>query len=370
MPATHPVPDILLSSVELGGQTLANRIALAPMTRGRAPGYVAHELMRDYYTARATAGLVITEGTFVSEEAIGWVDAPGVFTPRQAEAWKPIVDAVHNAGGVIYCQLWHTGRASHSAFHGGVLPVAPSPVRLEGDGVHIPGQSDKVDHETPRELTVPQIQQTVRDFANAAGQAKTAGFDGVEVHSANGYLLDTFLQSKTNRRTDDYGGSIANRLRLLGEVLDAVGEHWPANRIGVRLSPNGAFNDMGSDDFRDTFTQAFRTLSNRKLAYLHVLDGLAFGFHEKGEPLKLEEIREDYEGTLIANCGYDRDDADQAIRDGHADLVAIGRPYLGNPDLVEKFKAGEDLKPGPAMKYWYGGGVDGYTNLDVEREDG
>ena len=354
----------LFTSFEMSGLTLKNRIVLAPMTRARAgEGRVPSELMAEYYVQRAGAGLLITEATVVSEQGIGWVDSPGIYTEAQAEGWKLVTDAVHATGTPIFLQLWHCGRASHSAFHGGQPAVAPSAVKLEGDHVHTPDGPKP--YETPRALETDEIPAIVADFARATELARTAGFDGVEVHAANGYLLNQFLESKTNRRTDRYGGSIEKRFRLLGEILEAASNAWSSDRVGVRLSPNGSYNDMGSPDYRETFTYTAKKLQAMGLAYLHLVDGLAFGFHELGEPVTLEHAREVYHGTLVGSCGYDFETAEEAVGRGAADLIAFGRPFINNPDLPARFANGWPLNEDFDMSTWYSGGngAKGYTDF-------
>lgn len=323
---------------------------------------IANEMMAQYYAERASAGVLITEGTFISEEAIGWNRAPGIWTDPQGEAWKQVVDAVHEHDTPFFMQLWHTGRASHSDFHDGDLPVAPSAIKIEGETIHTPA-GDKKPYEVPRAIRTDELSRLVEDYRIAAQRAKSAGFDGVEIHSANGYLLDEFLQSKTNKRTDQYGGSLENRYRLLSEILDAVKTVFDASRIGVRISPNGSFNDMGSPDFRETFLFVAKQLSNQNLAWLDVLDGLAFGFHELGEPITLSDIREVYDGRVMANCGYDRDQAEQAIANELADFVAFGRPYISNPDLVERFANDWELNDDAPQSVWYSPGAEGYIDF-------
>ena len=353
----------LLQPYSLHDLPLSNRIAMAPMTRARAgKERVANALMAEYYAQRASAGLIITEATVVSAQGIGWLESPGIYTDEMTEGWKLTTEAVHAKGGKVFLQLWHCGRASHSSFHGGELPVSASAVKLNGDHIHTP--EGKQPYETPRALETDEIPGVIADYRRAAERAKEAGFDGIEVHSANGYLLDQFLQSKTNQRTDAYGGSVENRYRLLDEVVRAVTEVWPANRVGVRLAPNGAFNDMGSPDYREQFTHAAKQLNRFGLAYLHVMDGLAFGFHELGEPMTLAEFRKVFTSPLMGNCGYDRDAAEQAIVSTDADMIAIGRPYLSNPDLVERFTAGAELNPESDMSTWYTpAGAEGYTDF-------
>ena len=353
----------LFSPFKLGDLTLQNRIVLAPMTRARAGSeQTANALMAEYYSQRSSAGLLITEGTFISKQAVGWVNAPGIYTDEQGKAWKIVTDEIHSRGSKIFLQLWHCGRASHSAFHDGELPVAPSAIKPKLEYVHTPG--GKKDLETPRALETDEIPQVVNDYKQAAIRAKEAGFDGVEIHSANGYLLDEFLQSKTNTRTDHYGGSLENRFRLLHEVVTAVAEVWPANKVGVRLSPNGIYNDMGSEDYREAFTFYASQLDKAGLAYLHVLDGLVFGFHELGEPMTLKEFRKVFSGPIIGNCGYTKETAETAIQEGDADMIAFGRPFISNPDLVERFRNGWPLAADAEMGDWFSFEKEGYTDFE------
>jgi 2,4-dienoyl-CoA reductase-like NADH-dependent reductase (Old Yellow Enzyme family) len=278
------------------------------------------------------------------------------------EGWKGVTAAVHAAGGRIFLQLWHMGRASHSDFHGGSLPVSASAVKIDGDGIHTP--LGKKPYETPRALETWEIAGVVADYRRAAARARAAGFDGVEIHAANGYLIDQFLQSKTNLRTDDYGGSIEKRTRFLREVVEAVAVEWPANRVGVRISPNGVFNDMGSPNFREQFSSVATMLDRYGLAYLHVVDGLAFGFHKLGEQMTLGECRRVFSGPLMGNCGYTLESAEQALAAGVVDLVAFGRPYISNPDLVERFRNGWPLAAPADMAAWYAPtGAKGYTDF-------
>ena len=280
----------LLSPVEIGNLTLPNRVVMAPMTRARAGKQrIANKLMAEYYSQRASAGLIISEATTISPAGNGWVQSPGVYTDAMVDGWKIVTDAVHDAGGRMFLQMWHCGRASHSDFHDGELPPAPSAIKLEnGEQIHTP--EGKKDRETPRAMTSAEIAATIEDYGKAAAAAKRAGFDGVEVHAANGYLLDSFLQSKTNYRDDAYGGSVEKRTRILLEIVDRVTQEFDSGCVGVRISPNGAFNDMGSPDYREQFTYVAEQLNSRGLAYLHVMDGLGFGFHDLGAPMTLAEF--------------------------------------------------------------------------------
>lgn len=353
----------LFEPFDLYGLALRNRIVMAPMTRSRAgKERMPNALMAEYYAQRAAAGLIITEATTISEQANGWNESPGIYTDAMADGWRQVVDAAHAEGGAIFLQLWHCGRASHSSFHNGEPAVAPSAIKLNGDYIHTP--KGKEPYETPRALETSELAGVVADYRRAAERAMHAGFDGIEVHSANGYLLDEFLQSKTNHRDDAYGGSIENRYRLLDEVVTAVCDVWPDHRVGVRLSPNGNFNDMGSPDFREQFSFVAEQLDRHKLAYLHVMDGLAFGFHKLGEPMTLSDFRDVFHGTLMGNCGYTKETAEQAIAAGHAELIAIGRPFISNPDLVKRYAENLPLNPDADMGDWYlPKGAAGYTDF-------
>ena len=354
----------LISPFDLGGLPLKNRVVMAPMTRSRAGvERMPNALMAEYYAQRATAGLIITEATVISKQANGWQNTPGIYSDEQAVAWKQIVDAVHAQGTPIFLQLWHCGRASHTSFQeNGELPVAPSALKLNAEYIHTP--IGKQPYETPRALETEEIPLIVSDYRQAAVRAKFAGFDGVEIHAANGYLIDQFLQSKTNQRTDIYGGSLENRYRFLKEVVESVLTVWSANRVGVRLSPNGSFNDMGSPDFRENFLYAAKQLNPYGFAYLHLMDGLAFGFHELGEPMTLAEFRSVFAAPLMGNCGYEQSTAETAIKEGNADLIALGRPFISNPDLVDRFTNGWPLNPPADVTTWYASfGKEGYTDF-------
>jgi N-ethylmaleimide reductase len=351
----------LFDQVQVGDLTLKNRIAMAPMTRGRAgDSRVANELMAEYYHQRSSAGLLITEATVVSAQGNGWIGSPGIYTKEMTEGWRKVTQRVNPTGSHMFLQMWHCGRASHSDFHDGKLPVSASAVKLQGDQIHTP--LGKKDYETPRPLTVDEIKSTIDDYRAAALNARDAGFSGVEVHSANGYLLNQFLDSKTNQRNDHYGGSLENKCRFLLEVLAAIFEVWPSERVGVRLSPNGVFNDMGSEDFRETYLYVIKELNKLNLAYVHIMDGLAFGFHEKGEPMTLVEFREHYQGIIVGNCGYTQKEAEERLAAGNVDIAAFGRPFISNPDLVERLRNGWPLAPYEDMTLWYTPGAEGYTD--------
>jgi N-ethylmaleimide reductase len=364
---TMSVASPLLQPVTIGGLTLRNRIALAPMTRARSgKSRVPNALMAEYYTQRSSAGLVITEATVIADYANGWNESPGIYTDEMASGWNQVTTAVHQAGGAIFLQLWHCGRASHSSFVGGKLPMAPSAIAINGDYIHTP--DGKQPYEVPRAIETAEIAVVVKDYQLAARRAKQAGFDGVEIHGANGYLIDTFLQSKTNHRTDQYGGSKEGRYQFLKEIVEAVIQEYPADRVGVRLSPNGVFNDMGSPDFREQFTYVASQLDQYGLAYLHLMNGLGFGFHGIGEPMTLAEFRAVFKGPLIGNCGYTIEEAEKDIQQGHADMIAIGRPYISNPDFVERVRHDWPLAAPAEMGTWYlPTGAIGYTDFPTYR---
>lgn len=352
----------LLEPITIGDIVLPNRVVMAPLTRARSgESRVPNALMAKYYGQRASAGLIITEATCISPQGNGWIQSPGIYNDEMVAGWTSVLNAVHERGGRMFLQLWHTGRASHSDFHDGALPVAPSAIAIvNSDGIHTP--VGKKTHEVPRALETREIPQIVEDYRRAAKRAKDTGFDGVEIHAANGYLLDQFLQSRTNHRTDVYGGSVENRYRFLDEVVSAVAGVFGANRVGVRLAPNGAFNDMGSTDFREQFAYVAKQLDEFGLAYLHVLDGTSFGFHELGEPMTLRDFRDHFHGPLMGNVGYTQESAEAAISSGDADLIAFGRPYISNPDLVERFENDWPLAEPADMSSWYSHGDKGYTD--------
>ena len=351
----------IFETLSIGKFHLKNRIAMAPMTRGRAGiDRVPGDLMAEYYFQRACAGLLITEATVVSKQGIGWIDSPGIYTDAMVEGWQRVTEKVKPTGTPIFLQLWHCGRASHSDFHDGNLPVSASAVKLNGDHIHTPLGSKP--YETPRSLSVGEIKATVNDYRKAAENAKAAGFSGIEIHGANGYLINQFLDATTNQRDDQYGGSFENRFRFFREVLEAVLEVWPSDQVGARISPNGVFNDMGCDDYRELFLYVTKEINKLKLGYLHIMDGLAFGFHEKGEPMTLAEFRPLFQGVIIGNCGYTKETAEERIAEGNADIIAIGRPFITNPDLPERYRNNWPLNPAEDMSLWYTPGPEGYTD--------
>ena len=353
----------LFEPISIGDLHLNNRIAMAPMTRGRAgKERVPNDLMAEYYFQRSGAGLLIAEATVISKQGIGWIDSPGIYTDEMVRGWKKVTGKIKPTGTPIFLQLWHCGRVSHSDFHEGHLPVSASAVKLNGDHIHTPLGTKP--YETPRPLSIDEIRATVSDYRKAAENAKAAGFSGVEVHGANGYLIHQFLDATTNHRNDQYGGSLEKRFRFLKEVLEAVLEVWPSDRVGVRISPNGVFNDMGCDDYRELYLYVANEINKLTLGYLHIMDGLAFGFHGKGEPMSLREFRTVFQGMIIGNCGYTKESAQERIAEGNADIIAIGRPFITNPDLPERFRNNWPLNPSEDMSLWYTPGPEGYTNYE------
>ena len=352
----------LNSPIESGSLHLQNRVFMAPLTRNRAkPDGTPGPWAETYYRQRSSAGLIITEATQISAMGKGYINTPGIYLPQHIDAWRKIVDGVHAAGGHIFLQLWHVGRISHtSLLPDNVAPVAPSAIRAASRTVT---ESGFVEVSEPRPLTHDEIKATINDYRIAAANAKSAGFDGVEIHAANGYLIDQFLQSGSNHRTDEYGGSVANRLRFLIEVAEAVASVWDRNRIGIRLSPRGTFNDMGDDDPAATFTGAVRELAARGLGHwLHVVEG------SPGDPAAPEQfralfadMRRDWPGFYVANGGYDGPSGEAAVREGRADAIAYGRAFLANPDLPKRLAHNAPLNE-PDQATLYGGTEHGYTD--------
>jgi len=346
----------LFSSFRLGGLKLSNRMVMAPLTRNRAPGGTPNALMAEYYSQRAGAGLIISEGSQISDQGIGYPATPGIHSEEQVQGWKPITGAVHAKGGHIFVQLWHCGRISHPDFHDGELPVAPSAVRPEGQAFTNTGLQDFV---TPRELALDEIPGIVEQYRHAAATAMQAGFDGVEIHSANGYLIDQFLRDDSNRRSDAYGGSVENRVRLLLEVSKAVCAEIGADKVGVRISPVNAFNDMHDSDPQALFNHVATALSELKVAYLHVVEVSMAG--EVDHAVDMQQLRRCFAGAYIANGSYDKVRGNAAIASGAADMVAYGTAYLANPDLSKRFLRDAPLNT-PDQSTFYGGDAHGYTD--------
>ncbi len=353
----------LFTPIQIGGLTLANRIVMAPLTRNRAdnPEHKANALMAEYYRQRATAGLIISEGSQISEQAVGYVNTPGIYSREQAEAWKQVTQAVHDKGGKIFIQLWHVGRLSHPDFHGGKLPVAPSAIN-PGHYTKTP-QGRKVTV-TPHALTVEEIKSVVIDFSRAAANAMEAGFDGVEIHASNGYLLHQFFAPCTNVRTDDYGGSIENRTRILFEVLDAMKQVIPENRIGVRLNPSAHdYHGMSiTEDTLPTFDYLIDKLNEYKLSYLHLSEPFTDVWDVPfAEPHIARRYRKIYKGKLMINKGFTFESGNKIIAGGLADLVSFGVPFIANPDLVRRFELGLPLAEADRTTF-YTRGPEGYTD--------
>ena len=353
------MPTALLSPYRIGTFDLRNRVIMAPMTRNRAAhGNLATPTIATYYAQRAGAGLIVTEASQISEQAVGYPKTPGIHTDLQAAAWRQVTDAVHAEGGRIFLQIWHAGRASHPSLQpDGQLPVAPSATAAKGKAFTSAGFAL---YPTPRALELGEIPTIVDDFARASVRARAAGFDGVEIHAGNGYLIDQFLRDGTNQRTDRYGGSPVNRARFLLEVTEAVASAWESHRVGVRLSPVQAFNDMHDSDPERTFTLAASELDRFDLAYLHVVEAVDPVLPDLGlrvSPL----IRRAFTGPLMLNGGYTGDLADRAILEGQADLVSFGTAYIANPDLPERFRRRHPLNV-PDKATFYGGTEKGYVD--------
>jgi len=349
----------LFSPVVLGSISLKNRIVMAPLTRNRAgEGGVPQAINATYYAQRASAGLIVTEATPISAMGHGYPALPGIYTDAQVAGWKKVTDAVHTKGGKIVIQLWHVGRISHpSLLPNQALPVAPSAIKPAGQAFTYQGLVDYVE---PRALDVSELPAIVQDYVHATKSAIAAGFDGVEIHAANGYLLDQFLRDGTNHRTDQYGGSIENRARLLLEVTQAVVNVIGADKVGVRVSPVNPFNDMSDSNPQAVFNYVANALNQFNLAYLHAVEG---GIHGggKADPFDFSVFRKQFKGAYMANLSYDKKRGNQAVASGHADVVAYGVPYIANPDLVERFQQDAPLNEADSNTF-YGGAEQGYTD--------
>ena len=333
-----------------------------------------NEIMGDYYSQRASGGMMITEATAVSEDGSGWRNAPHIRTEEHAMAWKKIVDRVHAKDGIIYLQLWHMGRQAHSSHHpntkrsvsAGNVQISDGTTKLKSiDGEY-------VDPEVPHALTKEEIKETIQDFVNGAKLAKLAGFDGVELHGANGYLIDQFLQSTSNNRTDEYGGSLENRVRIVHELIQAIVDSgaYPANRIGIRVSPNGVYGGMGSSDNYETFTYLAETLNPLGLAYYHLLDGKGFGWHNLCRAVTAFDIKKRFDGPVIVNICLTKEIAEGLIRSGAADLACFGRLYISNPDLPERFANNWPVTAEAEYPTWWNyTGAAGYTDFPTYEEE-
>ncbi len=342
----------LFDPVQLGAVALNNRIVMAPLTRNRASdGRVPNDLMRSYYCQRATAGLILSEATSISPQGVGYPSTPGIWSSAQVEGWKKITQAVHGKGGKIFLQLWHVGRVSDPEFLNGEIPVAPSAVACQGS---VSLLRPKRPYVVPRALHIEEIPGIVNDFARAAQNAREAGFDGVEVHAANGYLIDQFLQDGVNKRHDEYGGSIGNRARLLLEVVDACVGVWGSSRVGVHLSPRGDAHSMSDSDPRELFSYVARALGQRGIAFIFTRESL-------GEDSLTAEIRRQFGGPVIVNENYDIATAHSMVAKGQADAVAFGKAFIANPDLVARLKTGASLNDWDPSTF-YTAGAKGYID--------
>ncbi len=349
----------LFQPVRLGAIDLRNRAVMAPLTRSRTGSAgIPGAMNATYYAQRATAGLIIAEATQISQQGQGYAYTPGIITPEQVAGWRQVTDAVHAAGGRIVLQLWHVGRISHPSLQpDGALPVAPSAIKPEGQAFTESGFAPFV---TPRALETDEIPGIVEDYRRAARNAQEAGFDGVEIHAANGYLIDQFLRDGTNQRTDRYGGSIENRTRLLLEVTEAVTSVWGSERTGLRISPVSPANDIRDSNPQALFDHAVAALAPFNLAYLHVVEGSTGGSRD-AQGFDFGALRSAFHGAYMANNGYDLPLAQAALREGRADAIAFGRPFIANPDLVERLRTGAPLNE-PQKETFYGGDEHGYTD--------
>lgn len=352
--------DALFSPLKIGAVTAPNRVFMAPLTRNRAhPDGVPGEMAKTYYTQRASAGLIISEASQISAMGKGYMNTPGIHTDAQSDAWREIVDSVHKAGGLIAMQLWHVGRISHSSLlPGGAQPLAPSALRAKAKTFT---EAGFLDTSQPRAMTQADIDQTIADYAAAAERAREAGFDLVEVHAANGYLIDQFLRDGSNKREDGYGGSIENRVRFLKEVMEAIADAIGADRVGVRLAPTGGFNDMCDSDPERLFLHAVKTLDPMGLAYLHGVEQIPGAAAGAAERAILDKVRAAWSGVYIANGDYTAETGAARITGKHADAVAYGRPFIANPDLPERFARNAPLNEADGSTF-YGGGAEGYID--------
>lgn len=353
---------MLLEQIQLGGQTLKNKMVMAAMTRSRADlNGVVGNLTVEYYTQRASAGLIITEGINISEQALGSPFTPGIFTQEQIEAWKKVTKSVHDKGGVIFAQLWHTGRVAHSIDRKGILPVAPSAIAITGMQ-HFTSQGVK-DFETPHELTIAEIKQIVKDYGQAAKNAIEAGFDGVELHAANGYLPNQFLAESSNQRTDEYGGSVENRSRFILEVMQQLIEAVGGSKVGIKISPLHPYAAMVSNDPISTFTYLINELNKFNFAFVELMKKspmfALLPHYPKDDEIEL--FGKLSANTLIANMAYNKDTAEAELQKGIAKLISFGATFLANPDLPKRFKLNAPLNT-PDRATMFGGGEKGYTD--------
>lgn len=358
----------ILKPFDLNGLQLPNRVVMAPMTRSRAnnpENKPEAELQGRYYAQRAGAGLIISEGSQVSPQAVGYINTPGIYSKEQVEGWKEVTREVHQAGGRIFIQLWHVGRISHPDFHNGKLPLAPSALNPNVQAYTPEGMKDTV---TPKAMSVEEIKQTIQDFKNAAKNAMEAGFDGVEIHSSNGYLFHQFFSATSNHRSDEYGGTKENRAKILFEVIEAIKEVMPENKIGVRLNPSlhEIFGMTMDEETIPTFDYIIQQLNNYDLAYLHLSEPFSDVSNiSYAETEIAKRYRPIYKGNIIINGGFDQEKGNRVIEEGHADMVAYGKPYVSNPDLVKRFEKGVPLTDWDKDTF-YTSGKEGF--LDYEKK--
>ncbi len=358
MSDNNKASSLLLSPIKIGAWELPNRVIMAPLTRTRASeGRVPNAMMAEYYSQRASAGLIISEATSVEAMGVGYPNTPGIWSDDQVEGWKLVTKAVHEAGGRIILQLWHVGRISDPVYLDGKLPIAPSAIAAKG---HVSLIRPEKDYVTPRALEIDEIPEIIEAFRKGAENAKKAGFDGVEIHGANGYLLDEFLQDSTNKRTDEYGGSLENRSRLMLEVVDAVTSVWGPDRVGLHLAPRCDAHDMGDSDPTATFTYIARETGKRKLAFLFAREG-------KDKPRVGPKMKEAFGGVFIANQGLTKEDGETMLQNGEADAISWGQLYIANPDLVERFAKEAELNE-PNPETFYGNREEGYIDYPFLRK--
>lgn len=365
----------LYDPIKIGDIELANRIVMAPLTRNRSPRAIPNDLTVTYYEQRASAGLIITEATAISHQGQGYADVPGLYSAEQLAGWRNVTEAVHKAGGKIVVQMWHVGRISHNTLQpNGAAPVAPSAITANSKTylINVDGTGSFTETSEPRALDINELPGIVEDYRRAARSAIDAGFDGVEIHAANGYLIDQFLRSGSNRRTDAYGGSIENRARFLFEVVDAVTTEVGAERVGIRISPVTPANDASDPDPQPLFTYVVEKLARYELAYVHVIEGATGGprdYQQGEQPFDYVALRAAYKNAggkaaWMVNNAYNRDMAEAVVTDGRADLVAFGKLFIANPDLVRRLRENANLNE-PDKATFYGGGAKGYTDYPM-----
>jgi N-ethylmaleimide reductase len=358
----------LFTPFELGTLKLENRIVMAPMTRSRASGgekKIPSTLNAIYYAQRASAGLIITEATQISTNSTAYPNTPGIFTPEQTEGWKLITDAVHQQGGKVFLQLWHAGRVSHPLLHPeGATPVAPSAIAAKGKTFTPQGMQPYV---TPRALETEEVTEIIYQFRRGAENALSAGFDGIELHAAFGYIIDQFLQDNTNHRDDRYGGSLENRTRFLLEIVESVTQVWGAKKVGIKLSPSNTYNDMSDSNSLETFSYAIAALNDFDLAYVHLMEASEADLRHGGHKIPTSVFRPIYQGTLMVNCGYTKETANAVLAEDNADLVSFGSLFVSNPDLPKRFRLDAPLNQPDPNTFYLAPCDDSIQNCDFEK---